>query len=107
MNPEWHVEHVTSRFGNRMRTKYRNGQRQHGGNLSRKQVFPHLLEELVDAAVYAETLDDHLSTAIIALDHALRLKNWAIVEQVKNLLTIGNLEGTEEEELEVRNAPNP
>jgi hypothetical protein len=85
--------------------KHALGQRAHGGDISRKVLLPHMMEEVVDMAIYMETimdqmdlLEDHL---VIALDD----RDWSLVEKACNILAVGNMEGVDEVELEGTKLP--
>ena len=107
-----HAHHVSNRFRERMFKKYRQGQEEHGGDLSRKAVQGHIMEEAIDQAVYLETHMDHLDEIDRYLQRALESLDkchcdgqefrgaYEAIIKAHNILTIGNPEGIEEEERE-------
>lgn len=49
---EQYLDDLVSEVSRRLRSKYRAGQEEHGGDLDRKACLPMLGEEIVDAVVY-------------------------------------------------------
>lgn len=105
MNNDDHAKHVASRAHQKILDKYRAGQAEHGGDLSRKDVREHIGEEITDLNVYWETHWDHLES----IEYHLRaaLANWegnfgltatSHIKKALNILTVGNPDGVEEEE---------
>lgn len=57
-----HANQISEWIGKETMEKYMRGQREHGGNLAKKNVLGHLTEELVDAIVYMAVLDEQMAT---------------------------------------------
>lgn len=81
-----------------MMWKYDQGQRAHGGNLSRKAVLGEAMSEVVDLAVYLETIFDQAALLEKLLSKGIREHDWVSVIKARNVLTHGNPEGVREEE---------
>lgn len=58
---EAHLQRVKDWICNLIDKKYRAGQKEHGGDLWDKPVFPMLIEEIIDLVVYAETHEEKLN----------------------------------------------
>lgn len=68
MTPEQeaHLESIKERFSHNVDSKYRNGQREHGGDMWRMSAFRLLdnaIDEALDQVVYLLTLRDKLVAA--------------------------------------------
>lgn len=92
---------LADRFASRMVWKYGHGQIQHGGNLARKPVLGEAMSEVVDLAVYMETIFDQAGLAIDLLNKAVKEHDWVSVIRARNVLTHGNQDGAREEEREL------
>lgn len=98
-----HASQIAEKVGDFMFIKYLAGQKEHGGLLWRKNLIPHIQEEILDLAIYHFTHEEQMGEltrllrGIIGADdltEAHRLGTMAL-----NLVTIGNTDGIEEEEL--------
>lgn len=83
--------------------KYKIGAKKHGGSLQRKRVVEHIGEEIIDLAIYYETLARQISVigqlaeiGLISPDEHGKRYFKAIVNLVKH----GNITGWKEVELE-------
>jgi hypothetical protein len=96
---EQHAKYIAEEAQKVVYAKYMAGQEEHGGKLWRKVIAPHILEEAIDQLVYVLTLRDQLDAAERRLGLALSTRDWNAVEQVHKILSVGNPDGREEEEL--------
>lgn len=61
---EAHLTRILSQLTRDLRSKYENGQREHGGNLWLKSgMLDNAIAEVLDLAVYLYTLKEQLTTA--------------------------------------------
>ena len=102
-----HREHVVDEIGEYINEKYLKGQKAHGGHLWRKNLTPHAIEEAADLCVYLFTKREQEVKVCNLLREALEdiLNNdedvaFDKIQNARNILTIGNPEGIEEEEFE-------
>lgn len=96
-----HGRALAERFAARMMWKYGQGQMAHGGNLARKPVLGEAMSEVVDLAVYMETIFEQAATALHLLNVGIKGHDWVSVLKARNVLTHGNPDGTREEEKEL------
>lgn len=85
-----------------VREKYERGQREHGGDLFRKSVLPHLVEEVVDLVVYVAVLQEQITKIEMLCELgsvAYEGDKQAFLTAICNLITKGNMEGIDETEL--------
>lgn len=109
---EEHREYLVKEIANYIDNKYKKGQEAHGGKLWRKNMTPHAVEEAADLCVYLftkreqERLLSRKINILIAYIEGMQTyahdkeKAISLVQEIKNIITIGNPEGIEEEEHE-------
>jgi len=107
---EMHEQDLAGWFTGLMSSKYRAGQEEHGGRLWRKPMVNHMIEEIVDLAVYMGTHRVQMlkvkGLLFEALENMMRAEAAGVmpipgrdaVQQAFNLMIEGNVEGEEEEE---------
>lgn len=102
-----HREALVKAISEYVDQRYISGSRDHGGHLWRKNVLPHAIEEAIDQCVYLFTKREQENLLYTRLDLALGCLStndndaaYNAVMEAMNILTIGNPEGIEEEELE-------
>lgn len=59
-----HMHKISRRIHDGIESKYPKGQAEHGGNLWEKSMFPEIMEEVVDLAVYLGTFEGQLERAM-------------------------------------------
>lgn len=108
---EKHEVEIIDWIGTTISSKYRAGQKEHGGRLWRKPMLGHMIEEITDLVVYMATHRGHFLRVLGLLYEALEDMDRAesagvdvipgrdAVQAAFNILTTGNEEGEEEEEL--------
>lgn len=111
-NDDEHRESLVREIGEYINQKYKKGQEAHGGHLWRKNMTPHAVEEAADLCVYLftkreqERLLSRKINILIAYIEGMQTyahdkeKAISLVQEIKNIVTIGNPEGIEEEEHE-------
>ena len=98
-----HAESLGIKAGDLIRKKYMIGAEKHGGNIKRKLMLPHSLEEATDMMVYLLTLEEQWQGMIDVIqdtDFSNHDKCVTTLEKLHDNLTTGNEDGIEEEELE-------
>jgi hypothetical protein len=95
---EDHQEAILGKFRSEFQDKYAIGQREHGGRLWKKPVFPMLKQEAMDFVSYVWTLEDQLIDVRVLLAQAIQDGDWALVSEAFNILLYGNDEGRKEED---------
>jgi len=93
-----HIEYILSNVSDRLPEKYLKGVAEHKGNLWRKRVDAFQTDEVIDFIVYHFTNLEQKEEAIAKLGSALGARDWGLVKESLNILTIGNPEGIPEEE---------
>jgi hypothetical protein len=73
--------------------KWRKGQLEHGGDLTRKPVLEEAIAEAVDQMAYLLVLKRQVTFARLLLADALATGSRDSVQQAANLLEFGNPEG--------------
>jgi len=103
MTPNLHTELVVNRVSDWVEHKYTAGQREHGGELWRKPVLEHLVEEAVDQSIYLVVLVDQVREATARLYQFLADPSdpgaSLLVQEAYNILQHGNPEGESSPEL--------
>ena len=98
-----HAQELADKAGDMIEKKYLIGAKKHGGNIKRKLMVPHALEEATDLMVYLLTLQEQWQEMINLIEDTHWLDHDALkitIRKVHSILTRGNPEGIEEEELE-------
>jgi len=93
-----HIEYILSSVSDRLPEKYLKGVAEHKGSLWRKRVDPFQTDELIDFIVYHFTDLEQKEESIAKLEAAINSRDWGLVREARNILTIGNPEGIPEEE---------
>lgn len=88
-----HCAHIIRSFTEPMRTKYMNGQREHGGSLAKKPVFPMMKEEILDMWCYYKVAEDQQNEVKRLLAPVLR---WLDDPTFKGAITNGDFPATVE-----------
>lgn len=102
---EEHAIQIATKAHDLIYEKYLKGASKHGGNIQRKLMIPHALEEAVDQMVYLLTLKEQWQDMVDLvldiredLEHGGNIHNKVV--SLANILIMGNPEGIIEEELE-------
>jgi hypothetical protein len=93
---EIHAAQIADWIGEELYRKYLRGQKEHGGNVARKNVRKHITEEAIDLIVYLAVLQEQLAT-IEAICRKID-DPYEQVQMVLNICQYGNKEGDLEEE---------
>jgi hypothetical protein len=88
----WAAESITE--------KYKRGQKEHGGSVNHKNVVSHLAEEVFDSVVYLAVIQEQFALMQEIAEIALLRGEDPYMRAIHNVLTKGNENGTQEEELE-------
>lgn len=96
---------IATELRNKLRLKYDEGQSKHGGQLWRKNVSVHALDEVLDLNVYVLTLVMNQIPKLLRLLEEIQecdslVSAHMLARNAANLLRIGNEDGEEEEEKE-------
>jgi len=99
--PEQHLTRILDWTSTAIPVKYREGQKEHGGCLSRKRVFEEFEGEIVDLIVYHATLREHwnrLREILDELDYLASAGHVKVdiaegIRRAVNLMDYGNEEG--------------
>ena len=107
---EIHMEETIEDFSKKYREKFTRGVKEHGGNLHRKpalNVSSWALEEVLDLVSYLSVIEGHLKTirditdralnSPISNPHQLEHNYQETVQQISNIIHIGNPEGEVQE----------
>lgn len=91
--PEQHLSRILDWTNNTIPSKYRAGQKEHGGCLSNKSVFKEFEGEIVDLIVYYSTHREQWERLRMMLEMAVDTKDIELVHRAINLMDYGNEEG--------------
>ena len=94
-----HAQELADKAGDMIEKKYLIGAKKHGGNIKRKLMVPHALEEATDLMVYLLTLQEQWAEMEGICQDEER-SHYDRLQDIYSILTTGNPEGIEEEELE-------
>ena len=105
-NTAIHSRQISDWISDEVYDKYHRGQREHGGNLARKNVLGHLTEEVVDTIVYLAVLHEQIGAiqeiCMWALDEEHDgdgIVQGGALNAILNITMCGNEEGDIEKEL--------
>lgn len=100
MRPMEHFKEIADWFRAKGSLKYAKGQEEHGGRLWRKNVIHMLGDEILDLPTYYYVLLHQHESAIAELKEGLDTREFPhlYMQRAYNILTVGNPEGTQEEE---------
>lgn len=101
---EAHITYINTVVNEEITKKYLAGDKEHGGKLWRKPIMYFMGEEITDLNVYWQTLKVQWEDVLLLVYAAYTNKDCSsevrdILDKALNVLTMGNREGEEEEEL--------
>jgi len=97
-----HAEMLGAWFGKEIAKKYRAGQLEHGGDVTRKPCLRHLQEEVSDMAVYLAVVQEQWARVDKLLEIAQTCSvedRYKYITKARNIISHGNSDGITEEEL--------
>lgn len=91
MTPEQekHLEDIKQEICRRIDAKYRRGQKEHGGNLWERAVFPDMADEVTDFNTYFVTLQTQLRqmhALVCSIKESLANGEWAKAQDMLDTL---------------------
>ncbi len=91
-SPDDHLRALINDIAGDMTLKYERGQREHGGELWRKECLQNAYQEALDLLTYLKTLKGQMGDAMILASVGM-LRGCEACMAIYNMLTCGNIEG--------------